>query len=363
MPDFNIHHSAHYHKYHIVYYYFEFDSIKSVAHGVDCFFPLLSREETGMNDPQNKGAGIYKAGLYEEREVTGPLPRLSLEIFPPKSLAASFQLMDTLDRLARFGPHFVSVTQTAAQPQEAGKLARLTQEAALAVRQRTGLDMAVHLTCASSGKGAILEQVRDCQAAGINRFVALRGDPPDGSQGFAPLAGGFADCVQLIAALAEAGATDIFVAAYPEPHPASRGPEADIDWLKRKQDAGATAAITQFFFDPEVFLRLRDRAIKAAITIPIIPGILPIENFAATCRFARKCGTAVPASLAREFAHAERHQLAAVHAVVVAVDICARLIAEGVADLHFYTLNKAALTRDVCLALGYEPAKTEAEAA
>lgn len=331
-----------------------------------------------MNDTQNKdlrakGAGIYKAGLYEEREVTGPLPRLSLEIFPPKSLAASFQLMDTLDRLAAFGPHFVSVTQTAGQPpagqppavqpQGAGKLARLTQETALAVRQRSGLDMAVHLTCASASQEAILEQVKDCRAAGINRFVALRGDGPDGPQVFAPAAGGFADSVALVAALAQAGAEDIFVAAYPEPHPASRGPEADLDWLKRKQDAGATAAISQFFFDPEVFLRLRDRAVRAGLTLPLVPGILPIENFAATCRFAEKCGTAVPASLAQEFAHAARHQLSDVHAVVVAVDICARLIAEGVADLHFYTLNKAALTRDVCLALGYEPAKNEAEAA
>ena len=319
--------------------------------------------DTRNKDLRNKGAGIYKAGLYEEGEVTGPLPRLSLEIFPPKSLAASFHLLDTLERLAPFGPQFVSVTQTATQPQEAGKLAQLTQETALAVRQRTGLDMAAHLTCASSSREAILAQVKACQTAGINRFVALRGDGPGGPQDFTPRADGFADSVALIGALAKAGAANIYAGAYPEAHPASRGAEADMDWLKRKQDAGATAAITQFFFDSEVFLRLRDRAVRAGLTIPLIPGILPIDDFAATCRFAEKCGTAVPASLAQEFAHAARHDLAAVHAVVVAVDICARLIAEGVADLHFYTLNKAALTRDVCLALGYEPAKNEAEAA
>ena len=319
--------------------------------------------DTGNHSTANNGAGIYKAGLYEERELAGALPRLSLEIFPPKSLTASFQLMDMLDRLAPFGPHFVSVTQTAAQPQEAGRLARLTQEAALAIRQRTGLDMAVHLTCASASQETILEQVKAYQAAGIHRFVALRGDWPDGSQGVAPPKDGFADSAELVAALAQAGARDIFVAAYPEAHPASRGAEADIDWLKRKQDAGATAAISQFFFDPDVFLRLRDRAVRAGLTLTLVPGILPIDNFAATCRFAEKCGMAVPASLAREFAHADRYQLAPMHAVVVAVDMCARLIAEGVADLHFYTLNKAALTRDVCLALGYEPAKNEAEAA
>ncbi|MDA0332994.1 MAG: methylenetetrahydrofolate reductase, partial [Proteobacteria bacterium] len=155
--------------------------------------------------------------------------------------------------------------------------------------------------------------------------------------------------------LAKAGVDKIYVGAYPEPHPEARYKDADVDWLKRKIDAGASAAITQFFFDSDIFLRFRDRCVKAGITTPIIPGILPIENWDNTKKFAARCGASIPASLDAEFAMAKRNKVEDILSVVVATDLCADLIAEGVDAFHFYTLNKPHLTRDVCLALGIEP--------
>jgi methylenetetrahydrofolate reductase (NADPH) len=191
--------------------------------------------------------------------------------------------------------------------------------------------------------------------AGVNQIVALRGDAPKGSAGFCPHPQGFADSVDLVAGLAATNIKTIHVGAYPEPHPEASNANADIDWLKRKIDAGATSAITQFFFDSEIFLRFRDRCAKAGIHVPIIPGILPIENWDNVKRFAKRCGASIPASLDAEFVMAKRNGVEDILSVVVATDICSDLMDDGIDQFHFYTLNRPYLTRDICLALGIVP--------
>lgn len=278
-----------------------------------------------------------------------PKPKISFEFFPPKSLQASFNLWDSLNILTPLDPEFVSVTYGAG-----GSARKLTQEMTETIRQKYHLDVAAHLTCVDASKAKTLAIAKAYLAAGISQIVALRGDPPGGAA-FVPHPQGFATSIELVAALAEAGMTTIRVGAYPEPHPECSHADADIDWLKRKINAGASAAITQFFFDAEIFLRFRDRCVKAGITAPIIPGILPIENWPKTKIFAARCGASIPASLDAEFAMAKRNQVEDILSVVVATDLCVDLLAEGVDSLHFYTLNKPHLTRDVCLALGITP--------
>ncbi|MEL0290692.1 MAG: methylenetetrahydrofolate reductase, partial [Alphaproteobacteria bacterium] len=235
-----------------------------------------------------------------------------------------------------------------------GSTRKLTQEKTETIRHKYQLDVAAHLTCVDASKDETLAIVDAYIKAGVTQIVALRGDPPNGA-GFVPHQEGFANSIELVAALAKAGVGTIHVGAYPESHPEARDENADVDWLKRKIDAGANSAITQFFFDADIFLRFRDRCAKAGITVPIIPGILPIENWTNTKAFAARCGTSIPASLDAEFAMAKRNQVEDILSVVVATDLCADLMAEGVGAFHFYTLNKPHLTRDVCLALGIEP--------
>ncbi|MFN3294289.1 MAG: methylenetetrahydrofolate reductase, partial [Gemmobacter sp.] len=186
-------------------------------------------------------------------------------------------------------------------------------------------------------------------------LVALRGDAPQGASRFAPHPEGFADTVELIEALAATGKFNIAVGAYPEPHPDATSSQADVEWLKRKIDAGASRAITQFFFEAETFLRFRDACTKAGIDAPIIPGILPIDNWDGVKRFARRCGTAVPGWLDDAFAVARRDGREALLSVALCTELCDTLRAEGVEDFHFYTLNRPHLTRDVCHALGVVP--------
>jgi methylenetetrahydrofolate reductase (NADPH) len=217
------------------------------------------------------------------------------------------------------------------------------------------LDVAAHLTCVNASKAETLAIAKSYVDAGVKQIVALRGDAPQESAGFWPHPQGFADSVDLVAGLAAAKIKTIHVGAYPEPHPETRSYNADIDWLKRKIDAGATSAITQFFFDSEIFLRFRDRCDKAGIHVPIIPGILPIENWDNVKRFASRCGASIPASLDAEFAMAKRNEVEDILSVVVATDICSDLMDHGIDQFHFYTLNRPYLTRDVCLALGIVP--------
>jgi len=277
-------------------------------------------------------------------------PAVSFEFFPPKNLEGSFRLWDCVNTLAPLDPAFVSVTYGAG-----GTTRQLTHEAVGTIHKTSGLKVAAHLTCVNATREETLAIAEGYAQVGVTEIVALRGDPPKGTGGFRPHPEGFASSVELIEALAKTGKFTLRVGAYPEKHPDSADAQADIQWLKRKIDAGATSAITQFFFQPETFFRFRDACVKAGITAPIIPGILPIENWAGVKKFAAACGTAIPASTAQAFENATRDGTTDLLATAVATSLCDRLLQGGVEHLHFYTLNRPELTRDVCHALGVTP--------
>ncbi len=279
-----------------------------------------------------------------------PTPRVSFEFFPPKSLEASFRLWETVRLLAPLSPEFVSVTYGAG-----GTTRQLTHEAVTTIGREFGLNVAAHLTCVDATRDETLAIARAYAEAGVREIVALRGDPPKGAGGFTPHPDGFADSVALIEALREAGDFTLRVGAYPEPHPDAGGPGADVAWLRRKFEAGADSAITQFFFEPETFLRFRDACAAAGIDKPVIPGIVPIENWSGIRKFARGCGASIPAWMDEAFDKAARDGREALLATAICTEMCDRLMAEGVDQLHFYTLNRAHLTRDVCHALGVVP--------
>ena len=218
-----------------------------------------------------------------------------------------------------------------------------------------GLDVAAHLTCVDATREDTLAIADQYASIGVNRIVALRGDPPKGTNGFVAHPDGFADSTELVAALADRGTFDITVGAYPDPHPEAAYDGADIDWLKRKIDAGANQAITQFFFKAETYFRFRDRCAAAGIAAEIVPGILPIENWSGTRRFAERCGAHVPEDLAQIFETAERDNRTDLLATAVCTELCTDLLENDVEHLHFYTLNKPSLTRDVVHALGLAP--------
>ncbi|GGH49282.1 methylenetetrahydrofolate reductase [NAD(P)H] [Frigidibacter albus] len=277
-------------------------------------------------------------------------PRISFEFFPPQSLDASFRLWETVQVLAPLKPSFVSVTYGAG-----GTTRKLTHEAVTTIGKNYGLNVAAHLTCVDATRAETLEIAQSYADAGVTEIVALRGDAPKGQARFTPHPEGFADSVELIAALAETGRFTLRVGAYPEPHPEAANTAADVAWLKRKIDAGASSAVTQFFFEAETFLRFRDACAAAGINAPIIPGILPIENWDGTRRFAARCGTQVPAWLDEAFGAAKRDGREALLSTAICTELCDTLLREGVEDLHFYTLNRPQLTRDVCHALGVVP--------
>ena len=279
-------------------------------------------------------------------------PRISFEFFPPQSLQGSFRLWDTIHELAPLGPEFVSVTYGAG-----GTTRDLTHEAVTTITKETGLPVAAHLTCVDASKAETLEIAANYAEAGVKDIVALRGDPPKGSGPFTPHPDGFANSIELIEALAKTGDFNIRVGAYPDPHPEAVDDQADIDWLKRKIDAGAHSAITQFFFEADTFFRFRDRCVAAGIDTPIIPGILPIENWVGVQAFAARCGAPVPPWLSQAFETALRDKRQDLLAISVCTELCTELLDGGAEDLHFYTLNKPALTREVLHALGMAPAQ------
>ncbi|NSX54244.1 methylenetetrahydrofolate reductase [NAD(P)H] [Parasulfitobacter algicola] len=277
-------------------------------------------------------------------------PQISFEFFPPKSLEASFRLWDTVQTLAPLQPDFVSVTYGAG-----GTTRKLTHEAVDAIHKTSGLNVAAHLTCVDATRDETLEIAESYAVSGVTDIVALRGDPPKGSNGFEPHKDGFNDSCELITALAETGKFNIRVGAYPEAHPEAVSAQADVDWLKRKIDAGAHSAITQFFFEADTFFRFRDACDKAGITAPIIPGILPIENWTGVRKFAQSCGTTIPQWLDDTFVTAKRDDREDLLATAICSELCSDLLEGGVDHLHFYTLNRPELTRDVCHALGVTP--------
>jgi methylenetetrahydrofolate reductase (NADH) len=277
-------------------------------------------------------------------------PRISFEFFPPQSLDASFRLWETVRALAPLQPNFVSVTYGAG-----GTTRDLTHEAVAVIHKQYGLNVAAHLTCVSATRAETLAIARRYAEVGVREIVALRGDPPKGASGFRPHPEGFADSAELVAALAETGLFKIRVGAYPDPHPEAGEDGADIRWLKRKVEAGASEAITQFFFEAETFFRFRDRAEKAGITAKIIPGILPIECWQNARRFAKRCGAQVPEWFDEAFLAATRDGREELLATAICTELCSDLLDGGVTDLHFYTLNRPNLTRNVVRALGVAP--------
>jgi len=279
-----------------------------------------------------------------------PGPAVSFEFFPPQSLEASFRLWDTVQALAPLGPRFVSVTYGAG-----GTTRDLTREAVATLHKSSGLQVAAHLTCINASRDETLEIARGFAKAGVKDIVALRGDPPKGSARFEAHPDGFASSVELISALREAGDFTIRVGAYPDVHPEAADAAADINWLKAKLDAGASEALTQFFFEAETFLRFRDACAAAGIEKTIVPGILPIENWRGAAKFAARCGTPVPTWLTDAFEKAERDRREDLLATAICTELCSELLDEGVDALHFYTLNRPELTRDVCHALGVQP--------
>ncbi len=278
-------------------------------------------------------------------------PGISFEFFPPQSLDASFRLWETVRALAPLAPDFVSVTYGAG-----GATRKLTHEAVTTIGKHYGLKVAAHLTCVEATRAETMEIVETYAQAGVSEIVALRGDAPQGQAKFTPHPDGFAHSVELIEAIAARGDINIRVGAYPEPHPDSPDTAADVAWLKRKIDAGATSAMTQFFFDADTFFRFRDACVAAGISAPIIPGILPIQSWAGTKRFAARCGTSVPQWADDAFTKAAGRE--GELAGELCVDLCRKLLAGGVENLHFYTLNRPELTLRACEALGIRPAAT-----
>lgn len=278
-------------------------------------------------------------------------PDVSFEFFPPKNIEATFRLWDTVNVLAPLNPRFVSVTYGAG-----GTTRDLTRDVVATLHKHSGLRTAAHLTCVDATREETLQIARDFAAAGVTDIVALRGDPPKGAAGFAPHPEGFNNSVELIEGLKDAGDFTIRVGAYPDKHPEAPSATADVDYLKRKLDAGADEALTQFFFEAETFFRFRDACAKAGIDKPIVPGIFPVENWKGARRFAEACGTHIPAWVIDAFETAVRDGREDLLATAICTELCSDLIDGGVDKLHFYTLNRPELTRDVCFALGVTPA-------
>ena len=273
-------------------------------------------------------------------------PAVSFEFFPPRNLDASFRLWDTARALSPLGPDFVSVTYGAG-----GTTRQLTHEAVTALSNHYGLNVAAHLTCVDASREETMQIVDEYAAAGVREIVALRGDAPQGQAVWTAHPEGFASSVELIAAIAQRGDIAIRVGAYPEPHPDSTSTAADVAFLKRKVDAGATSAITQFFFDADTFFRFRDDCVAAGINVPILPGILPIQSWVGARKFAARCGTSVPDWAVAAFEAAGKNGEAQL-AKDLSVKLCRDLLDGGVGQLHFYTLNKPDLTLAVCRDLG-----------
>jgi methylenetetrahydrofolate reductase (NADPH) len=277
-------------------------------------------------------------------------PRVSFEFFPPKSLEASFRLWETLGVLAPLDPAFVSVTYGAG-----GTTRALTHDAVKTIHKNYGVPVAAHLTCVDATKAETMEIVQSYAEAGVHQIVALRGDPPKGQGSFTPHPEGFANSVELIEALAVTGKFEIRVGAYPDPHPEATSMQDCVDYLKRKIDAGATSAITQFFFEADTFFRFRDACAAAGIDAPIIPGILPVNSWKGVRKFAVNCGAHIPGWVDAAYDNAIRDGREQLLSTALCTELCTELMEGGVEDLHFYTLNTPDLTRDVCAALGVTP--------
>jgi methylenetetrahydrofolate reductase (NADPH) len=276
---------------------------------------------------------------------------VSFEFFPPNDAAMEETLWASVRRLEPLSPRFVSVTYGAD-----GSTRERTHNIVTRIQRETRLTGAPHLTCVGASRGEVLDIARKYWDDGIRHIVALRGDPPAGATRYEPHPQGFAYAADLVAGLRTVGDFEISVAAYPETHPESLTPQADVEALKRKVDAGATRAITQLFFDPELYLRFRDACVRAGIEASIVPGILPITRFPQIVRFAARCGASVPAWLSRRFEGLDDDpETRRLISASVAIEQVHALQRHGVDEFHFYTLNRAELTYAICHALGLRP--------
>ncbi|MBN2751789.1 MAG: methylenetetrahydrofolate reductase [NAD(P)H] [Rhodospirillaceae bacterium] len=278
---------------------------------------------------------------------------VSFEFFPPKTEKMAEALWDAVKRLEPLAPSFVSVTYGAG-----GSTRERTHDTVVRIARETAMKPAAHLTSVAATRAEIDAVARAYWDAGITHVVALRGDPPDGQPEYVPHPNGYAYASDLVAGLKRIADFEVSVAAYPEGHPQSPSLEADIDNLKRKIDAGATRAVSQYFFDVDVYRRFRDRVAAAGITIPVIPGILPVTNFAQVVKFSNACGATVPQWMYRAFDGLDddpdtRRLVAATQAY----EQVQALAEDGIRDFHFYTLNRADLTFAICHLLGVRPVK------
>ena len=288
---------------------------------------------------------------------------VSFEFFPPKSDEAEANLWSAIRRLEPLNPAFVSVTYGAG-----GSTRERTHRTVQRIISETTLRPAAHLTCVEASRDEVDEVIEGYKTIGVDHIVALRGDPPGGHDNsggiggaYAPRADGYANATELSRAISRVGGFDITVGAYPEKHPESPSIDHDIDVLKAKIDAGATRAVTQFFFDIEAFLRFRDRVRAAGVTIPLIPGIMPVSNFKGLSRMSAACGASIPDWLAAHFDGLDDDpETRKLLAASIAAETCARLQEEGFSDFHFYTLNRAELVYAICRVLGVRETKAVA---
>lgn len=277
---------------------------------------------------------------------------VSFEFFPPKSEKMEAQLWDAVTQLAPLAPSFVSVTYGAG-----GSTRERTHATVARIIREARLPAAAHLTCVGASKAEIREVAEQYWEAGVRHIVALRGDAGEPGAPFTPHPDGYASAAELVAGLKDIADFDVSVAAYPETHPDADCPQSDIDNLKRKLDAGASRAISQFFFSAETFFAFRDKCAAAGINAPILPGILPVTNVAQARKFAGACGAAIPAWMDGLFEGLDEQPAARqLVAATIAAELCRRLYAGGVRDFHFYTLNRPDLAYAICHLLGKRPA-------
>jgi methylenetetrahydrofolate reductase (NADPH) len=277
--------------------------------------------------------------------------QVSFEFFPPKTAEMEQTLWTSITRLAPLAPRFVSVTYGAG-----GSTRERTHNTVRRILGETSLVPAAHLTCVAATRGEIDEVADGYWNAGVRHVVALRGDIPGGDAPYFPTPGGYAFAADLVEGLRKRHDFELSVAAYPEVHPEAKSPAEDLDNLKRKIDAGATRAITQFFFDNWTYLRFVDRARKAGITVPIVPGIMPVTNFKQMVKFASTTGATIPVGFARLFEGLDNDpDTRKLVAATVAAEQCQQLAQAGVTEFHFYTLNRADLTYALCHILGLRP--------
>ena len=292
----------------------------------------------------------------ENRTAAALTTKVSFEFFPPNSEEMEKTLWDSIERLAVLSPRFVSVTYGAD-----GSTRERTHNAVERILTETSLTAAPHLTCIGASRDEIADIARGYWDIGVRHLVALRGDPPKDKSNYAPRADGYSFASELVAGLKKVADFDISVAAYPEVHPEARSADADLDNLKRKIDAGANRAITQFFFDVKLYLRFRDKCARAGIDSVIVPGILPITRFPQLQRFAAQCGASVPEWLHERFDGLDDDpETRKLIAASVAIEQVRRLRKEGIDEFHFYTLNRSELTYAICHALGVRPTQAAA---